>query len=123
VPGATDDLIAVRKSKAPKPAAKHVTELPVLPQYEYQLPTASKEDKHSASLTAEELKVIGLCCNVCSRLHVQTAAQVLTCTHAESLRDIQTSCLLTHLTTFPLPRAQVREEQRQKAQLLQHCKP
>jgi hypothetical protein len=29
----------------------------VEPQYEYQLPTATKEDKNSAQLTAEELKV------------------------------------------------------------------
>lgn len=57
VPGATDDLIAVRKSKAPKAAAKHVTELPVLPNYEYELPVASEEKQGTTQLSAAELKV------------------------------------------------------------------
>ena len=61
VPGATDDLIAVRKSKAPKAAAKHVTELPVLPNYEYELPVAAEEKQAGGpQLSADELKVRGL---------------------------------------------------------------
>lgn len=56
VPGAFDELIAVRK-KAPKAAAKHVTELPVIPNYEYQLPVDSKDKQADAQLSAEELKV------------------------------------------------------------------
>lgn len=57
VPGASDDLINVRK-KAPKAAVKHVTELPVEPVYEYELPVAPTKEKRSAAApSAEELKV------------------------------------------------------------------
>jgi len=60
VPGATDDLIAVKKAKAPKAAAKHVTELPVIPNYEYNLPVDSSKDKQGQTqLSADELKVCG----------------------------------------------------------------
>lgn len=59
VPGATDDLINVRK-KAPKAAAKHVTELPVEPNYEYDLPVAPTKEKEGGDKpSAEELKVRG----------------------------------------------------------------
>jgi hypothetical protein len=62
VPGATDDLIAVRKAKAPKAAAKHVTELPVLPNYEYELPVATEGKQSTNQLSADELKVrLGVC--------------------------------------------------------------
>lgn len=57
VPGATDDLIAVRKAKAPKAAAKHVTELPVMPNYEYELPVASEGSQTTNQLSADEVKV------------------------------------------------------------------
>lgn len=56
VPGASDDLIAVRKAKAPKAVAKHVTELPVLPNYEYELPVASEGKQSTNQLSADELK-------------------------------------------------------------------
>jgi hypothetical protein len=96
VPGATDDLIAVRKSKAPKPAAKHVTELPVEPQYEYQLPTATKEDKNSAQLTAEELKVCSCVCGggsgvlVCVELGIHCWADGFTRGQEIATRDMST---------------------------------
>jgi hypothetical protein len=62
VPGASDDLIAVRKAKAPKAVAKHVTELPVLPNYEYELPVASEGKQSTNQLSADELKVrLGAC--------------------------------------------------------------
>lgn len=79
VPGATDDLIAVRKSKsAPKAAAKHVTELPVLPNYEYELPVAAEEKQAAApQLSADELKVRGVAC--CRHAGLAAAAQAPCC--------------------------------------------
>lgn len=70
MPGASDDLIAVRKSRsAPKAAAKHVTELPVLPNYEYELPVAAEEKQAAApQLSADELKVrddVACCRHAC----------------------------------------------------------
>lgn len=62
VPGASDDLIAVRKTKAPKAAAKHVTELPVIPNYEYELPVESSKGKQGQQLSADELKVKAVHC-------------------------------------------------------------
>lgn len=57
VPGASDDLINARK-KAPKATVKHVTELPVEPNYEYDLPVASTKEKQGGDKpSAEELKV------------------------------------------------------------------
>lgn len=63
VPGASEELVAPRK-RAPKAAPKHVTELPVIPNYEYQLPTVGAASDKAASggnnLSADELKV-GVC--------------------------------------------------------------
>jgi hypothetical protein len=57
VPGASDELTAVRKPKAAKAVVKHVTELPDIPDYEYRWTRTSLSDHFLCPVSSLMLEV------------------------------------------------------------------